>query len=185
MIKVAYYEFKAQQNLYMRISCTLLTITLVLAPATLVAAEPAHQPLFKIERSKNANIVQYDAQIGTDGRLYRNEPVIAYWVRLAEQGQVKELNWIQRKFAFGFETNFHKKTDSATIKMVAEIGQPIEVRHLKGKYRAIVTLEGRPSELKRIFIRAHGKGISVTVEYLEIFGNDLKTDEETYVKIIP
>jgi hypothetical protein len=73
----------------MRISSFLLSIALILAPAILVAAEPEHQSLFRIERSKNANIIQYDAQIGADGKLDKREPIVGYWVRLAEQGQVK------------------------------------------------------------------------------------------------
>ena len=185
LIKSVYNEIKTQQDPIMRTSSFLLTIALILAPAILVAAESEHQSLFKIERSKNANIIQYDAQIGADGKLYKREPIVGYWIRLAEQGQVKELNWIQRQFAFGFDAEYHQKIDSATINMVADIGQPIEVRHLNGKYRAVVKLDGKFSELDRIFIQAHGKGISVTVEYVEIFGNDLKTGEKTYVKIIP
>jgi hypothetical protein len=169
----------------MRIFSVLLTIALILAPAILVAAEPGRQSLFKIERSKNANIIQYDAQIGPDGKLYKREPIIGYWIRLADQGQVQELNWIQRKFAFGFDAEFHQKINSVTINMVADIGQPIEVRHLNGKYRAIVKLDGKFSELDRIFIQSHGKGISVTVDYVEIFANDLKNGEKTYDKIIP
>ena len=160
-------------------------MALILAPAILVAAELESQSLFKIERSKNANIIQYDAQIDPGGKLNKKEPVVGYWIRLAEQGQVKKLSWIQRKFAFGFDAEYHQKIDSATINMVADIGQPIEVRRLNGKYRAIVKLDGKFSELDRIFIQAHSKGISVTVEYVEIFGNDLKTGENTYVKIIP
>jgi hypothetical protein len=169
----------------MRISFVLLVTGLFFSSATLVAAELERQSLFKIERSKNANIIQYDAQIDPCGKLNKKEPVIGYWIRLAEQGQVKKLSWIQRKFAFGFDTEFHRDSNSATINMVADIGQPVQVRYENGKYRAIMEIDGQSSELDRIFIQAHGKGISVTVEYVEIFGNDLKTDEKTYVKIIP
>jgi hypothetical protein len=169
----------------MRISSFFLTIALILAPAILIAAETERQSLFKIERSKNANIIQYDAQFGADGKLNNKEPVIGYWIRLAEQGQVKKLSWVQRKFAFGFDTKFHRDSNSATINMVADIGQPIQVRYENGKYRAIMEIDGQSSELDRIFIQAHGKGISVNVEYVEIFGKDLATGEKTYARIIP
>ena len=69
--------------------------------------------------------------------------------------------------------------------MVADIGQPITVQSVKGKYIATVDLDGTPSQLEKIFIQAHGKGVRVTVEYVEIFGKDLKTGEETYARIIP
>lgn len=169
----------------MRIYLALLTFALMTAPALVCAAQTGPQPLFKIERSKNANIIQYDAQIGSDGKLLKKEPVVGYWIRLAEQGQVKQLSWIQRKFAFGFSAKYHRDSDTATIDMVADIGQPITVKRVEGKYMAVIDFEGQPSQLERIFIQAHGKGISVTVEYVEIFGIDLKSGEPTYGKIIP
>ena len=169
----------------MRIYLALLTFALMTAPALVCAAQTGPQPLFKIERSKNANIIQYDAQIGSDGRLLKKEPVVGYWIRLAEQGQVKQLSWVQRKFAFGFSAKYNRDSDTATIDMVADIGQPITVKRVDGKYMAVIDFEGQPSQLERIFIQAHGKGISVTVEYVEIFGVDLKSGEPTYGKIIP
>jgi hypothetical protein len=41
-----------------------------------------NQPLFIIERSKNSNVVHYDARLTADGELAAEEPVIAYWVML-------------------------------------------------------------------------------------------------------
>ena len=169
----------------MRFYLALLTFALMTAPAVVCAAQTGPQSLFKIERSKNANIIQYDAQIGSDGKLLKKEPVIGYWIRLAEQGQVEQLSWVQRKFAFGFSAKYHRDSDTATIDMVADIGQPITVKRVEGKYMAVIDFEGQPSQLERIFIQAHGKGISVTVEYVEIFGVDLKSGEPTYGKIIP
>ena len=169
----------------MRFYLALLTFSLMTAPAVVCAAQTGPQSLFKIERSKNANIIQYDAQIGSDGKLLRKEPVIGYWIRLAEQGQVQQLSWVQRTFAFGFSAKYHRDSDTATIDMVADIGQPITVKRVEGKYLAVIDFEGQPSQLERIFIQAHGKGISVTVEYVEIFGVDLKSGEPTYGKIIP
>ena len=169
----------------MRITTGLLALALVFAPAFLYAEDPQHQSLFKIERSKNANIIQYDAQIGSNGKLLKKEPVIGYWIRLAEQGQVQELSWIQSTFAYGFKTKYNQANDTATVDMVVDIGRPITVQRMKGKYIATVDLDGTPSQLVRIFIEAHGKGARVTVEYVEIFGTDLKTGEETYARIIP
>ena len=169
----------------MRIYSTLLSFVLLTAPLMLFANQAGQQSLFKIERSKNSNIIQYDAQLGTDGRLLKKEPVVGYWIRHNEQGQIEQLSWIQRKFAFGFSAKYHRDSDSATVDMVADIGQPITVRRVKGKYMAVIDLEGHPSQLEKIYIKAHGKGISVTVEYVEIFGVDLNNGELTYAKIIP
>jgi len=169
----------------MRITSVLLIFALLFAPAILYADDPERQSLFRIERSKNANIIQYDAQIGPDGKLVKKEPVVGYWIRLAEQGQVKELTWVQRTFAFGFKAKYHSASDTATVDMVADIGQPITVRRVNEEYMATVDLDGQASQLEKIFIQAHGKGIKVNVEYVEIFGKDLETGEATYARIIP
>lgn len=167
----------------------LITATLVFilsfAPLMLQAGQMSQEPLFKIERSKNANIIQYDAQIGVDGKLDKKKPVIGYWIRLAEQGQVKQLTRVQRTFAFGFKAKYHQANDSATVDMVADIGQSITVKRVNGHYMAVINLEDGESQLKKIYILAHGKGMSVKVEYVEIFGIDLATGKETYAKITP
>jgi len=169
----------------MRFTTGVLTLALIFAPAILYAKELEHQSLFKIERNKNANIIQYDAQIGQDGRLYKKEPVIGYWIRLAEQGQIKQLTWIQRTFAFGFKAKYHPASDTATMDMVTNIGQPITVRRVDGEYMATVDIEGQPSQLVKMYIQAHGKGIRVKIEYVDVFGKNLETGEETYARIIP
>ena len=169
----------------MRIISGLLFIALICEPVLLQADQWERQSLFRIERSKNANILQYDAQIGPDGKLNKKEPVIVYWVRLAEQGQVKELSWIQRKFAFGFKTVTDRKSGLITLHMAADIGQPIRVQHIDGAYRAMVDIDGNPSQLEKIYIQASKKGMSITVEFVEIYGIDLDTGDETYIRFVP
>jgi len=61
---------------------TLLASTLLCTPLLAQAEELTSHPLFHIERSKNANIVQYDAQVAVDGRLFEKEPIVGYWIRL-------------------------------------------------------------------------------------------------------
>jgi len=149
------------------------------------AAEITRQPLFKIERSKNANIVQYDAQVGPDGKLLKKEPVVAYWIRHNEQGQIEELSWVQRTFAFGVKGKLEKGGESAKLDMVADMGQPIRVIREGDTYRAVAPIEGPMSYLEKMYINATGKGIKVTVHYIEIFGKDMETGKDTYFKFFP
>lgn len=162
-----------------------LTCLLLFTPAFLVAETSARTHLFTIERNTNANVVQYDAQLGTDGRLNTKKPVIVYWVRLAEQGQLDKLNWIQRKFAYGFKVKLDRKSDTATLDMAADIDRPIKVQLINGEYRAITTIDDHSSQVGKIFIHATGKGLSTRVDYIELFGTDLESGNKTYEKIIP
>ena len=81
-----------------KIASTLI-IALVALPA--FADELRQQALFKIERSKNANIVQYDVRVDENGKLAKKKPVIAYWIRPGKEERIRQLNWIQRTFAYG------------------------------------------------------------------------------------
>ena len=162
-----------------------LMFTLFCSPAYLHAAAPDRQALFKIERNQNANIVQYDVQIGVDGKLLKKEPVVGYWVRLAEKGQVQELSWIQKTFAYGFNAKYDRGTDSVKLDMKADIGRPITIRRQGDGYRAMARIEGSESWLEKIFIHATGKGMSTNVDYIELHGDDVKTGDKRYEKIVP
>ena len=164
-----------------------LTAVLVLAlvSTSLYAQDPVIHPLFKIERSKNANIIQYDARSGPDGKLLKNDPIIGYWIRLNEQGQRMDLTWVQKTFAFGFKTRLAKDRQSAEMDMVADLGAPVSVIREGDDYRATIPIEGKTSYLDRIYIKASGKGTKVDVEYVETFGRDMETGEDRYQKIVP
>jgi hypothetical protein len=169
----------------MRSRIALLLVFMICGSESLWAVQPGQQPLFKIERNTNANIIQYDAQIGTDGRLNSKKPVIAYWIRHAEQGQIKELSWIQNKFAYGFSADFNRASDSVTLDMAADLGRPIEVKRNKGVYMAISDINGKPSRLLKIFIHATGKGMSTTVDFIEFHGTNLQNQNVTYERFVP
>jgi hypothetical protein len=164
---------------------TILVLALLGLPLPAQAETPVRQHLFHIERSKNANIVQYDAQVGADGRLFKQNPVIGYWVRLNEQGQEQGLNWIQRTFAYGFDTKLDKGRESAVLLMKADVGQAIKVMRIGDVYRATITIDGAPSFFEKMYIDATRHGLSLDVRYVELFGADIKTGEPRYEKRFP
>ena len=59
-------------------------------------------PLFKIERSKNKNIVQYDACLLQNNNISESHPVHAYWV--LANGKWEELGLVESKEAYGIES---------------------------------------------------------------------------------
>jgi hypothetical protein len=168
-----------------RMTAICLALALLYAPLPVQAETPARQHLFHIERSKNANIVQYDAQVGADGKLFKKEPVVGYWIRLAEQGQVKELSWVQRTFAFGFDTKLDKSRESAGLRMKANVGRKINIVRNGDGYRATVIIDGALSYFEKMFIDASRKGFSLTVRYVELYGEDIQTGEARYEKFVP
>lgn len=162
-----------------------LALALISISTTLLSDPLVREPLFRIERSKNANIIQYDAQIGPDGKLDSKQPIVAYWVRLAEEGQVKPLSWLQRKFAFGFDADYDPVSDSASMEMEVDIGRSITVVRDGDTYRARTTIGRWDAFLDRIYIKAHKHGLLITVEYVDVFGHDVNTGEERFEHFVP
>ncbi len=166
---------------------------LVVAVATMVMLwsvvvqgdEPGRDALFHIERNKNANIIQYDAQLGPDGMLHSKEPVVGYWVRLADQGQIKQLTWLQKKFAYGFKAKLNRAQDTVTLDMAANLGRTIMVRKDGDDYRAISHIDGVPSYIHKIFIHATGQGLSTKVDYIELYGSAIISGDEQYEYFTP
>ena len=157
----------------------------MLFPAQESGKKPDRDALFHIERNKNANIVQYDAQLGPNGLLNPKQAVVAYWVRLSEQGQVKELNWIQSKFAYGFKANLNMDENTVELQMVAIPNRTIMVRLVDSDYRAIAEINGVECYVEKLFIHAAGEGISTKVSYIELYGISVTNNEEQYERFKP
>lgn len=150
---------------------------LVLGVATLCAGFDARaegtrsQPLFVIARSKNANVVHYEARVQRSGRLDRDEPVIAYWVMLAANGRREGLSWLERKFAYGFKASFEPGGDVLRVELTAFSRRALAVRSDEnGIFHAEVAISGRRSRLERIFVASDEGGITPSVRYVDLFG---------------
>ena len=162
-----------------------ILILVILIPVFVHGNEADRDALFHIERNKNANIVQYDARLGTDGLLHPEQPVVAYWVRLAEQGQTRELTWIQRKFAYGFTAKLNKDKNTATLDMAAGLGRTIMVTLDGEDYRAMADINGVTSYVDKLFIHASSEGLSTRVDYIELYGFSVQDRSKQYERFTP
>ena len=143
------------------------------------------QPLFIIERSKNANVVHYDAWLTADGKLDPQEPLIAYWVMSAEDGRREELSWIEKKKAYGFNIKPDPSVKGYKMTLVAAPQQQITVKKEGDAVRAEGVIDGRPAVLEKLYIKASEGLTGPKVDYIELYGKDLKTGAKRYQKIAP
>ena len=169
----------------MRYSSGLLLTAILFVPTVVPADELARDALFHIERSKNANIVQYDAQVGTNGMLHSKEPVVGYWARLAHDGEIKELTWAQRKLAYGFKVKLNKKDNTAKLDMAANLGRSIQIMQNGDDFRAVADIDGVTSYIDKIFIHSTGSGLSTKVEYIDLYGKSIDGQVEHYERFSP
>lgn len=170
----------------------ILACLLMSCPVTADAAEDAvpenkdrEQTLFFIQRSKNANEVHYAARLTAEGKLDRKQPVVAYWLLLAEDGRRAELNFLQRRKAYGFSIAPAPSGETWLMTLVAYPAREITVRQTPDGVQAEILIAGRRSNLEKLYIAATEGKFLPTVNYIELFGRDLEAGEKTYEKIIP
>jgi len=166
---------------------TLLCAVLAMVPAATAVAQSTTHPLFFIERSKNANIVKYDARLDGDGRLRGKSPVEVYWLMFAADSSREDLNWIESKFAYGFDVRRHPADSGAwTLVMRARRDRPVTVRQTADTVRAEVVIGGRSAIFERMYIKSHDRRIGwPKVDYVDLFGRDLETNEPRCERIAP
>ena len=155
------------------------------AKKTEATAHTNTQPLFVIERNTNANIVHYDANLNADGKLDRGNPVIAYWVLLAEDGRRKNLNWLEKKKAYGIKITPDPSRNGYILTLAAAPWIPLSVKKTGDTVRAEAAINGRPAILVKMFIQARARLLGPKVEYVELYGKDLQTGEDCREKITP
>jgi hypothetical protein len=146
--------------------------------------EPTPQRLFHIERNKNTNIVVYDAMVLPDSNLAEDDPVIVYWLKLAEGGHRKDLKGIEKKMAYGFSVE-SREGNRLVIEMKADVGRNLVVDIHEGVYRAFMEIDGRQALLDKIYIFAKETLMLPSVKYLELFGTDVETGDEVYERFEP
>ena len=148
-------------------------------------ARAGTQPLFIITCNRNADVVHYDAQLAADGTLDPKEPVIVYWAMLAQDGRRKDLNWIERKMAYGITIKPDPSADGFEMTIVAAPQRSITVRKVGSSVRAELVIDGRRAVLESMYIDASDGLIGPIVHYVGLHGTDVQTAERRFEKIIP
>jgi hypothetical protein len=126
-------------------------------------------PLFFIERNKNKNYVQYDVRLTKNNDLHASNPVTAYWV--LENGGQEELTLIERKFAYGIDSQEKLEQNKFKVLMVVFKDREIIVEKINGSFRAVVFINGQQSILRKVYIEfKEGLMGLPKVLYIDLFG---------------
>jgi len=142
-----------------------------------------HKTLFYIHRSVNSNTVLYEVNLVSDKTIDPKNPVSVYWLRYAEKGQKRDLNMLERNFAYGVKC-IPAGHGKYTMQFVATKTRQVEIlMDHKGQATAIMDISGRSSRLTKIFVQVAEDGWWPKVDYVEFFGEDVRTKEATYEKM--
>ncbi len=157
------------------------------AKAAVVFPVPAVPRLFYIQRDPNSNTIIYDLNVDKAGQPDAENPVHPYWIKYNERGQKEELNFIQRKFAYGvaakplgnnkFDVRIvaYKKYQLTLMKAVTD-----------NKYHIYGTIAKKLAVITRIFLKIEGGTFWFpNVVYIEIKGTDPETGKEVMERFKP
>jgi hypothetical protein len=153
---------------------------IVLALACTGVPEVHLQPLFSLGRNKNANVVEYAARIGADGKLDDKKPFEAYWLLKAEDGRREALSYLEEQLAYGFSSKARVPGREYTFTMNAFRARPLEVVPHGDGYEVVASLGGVPSRLLRLFVTAEEGGGLPQVKSVELIGESLVDGTPTH-----
>ncbi len=141
----------------------------------------SEQLLFYVQRTPNTNTIVYTLNMDKSGKLNQEEPVQAYWIRYQEQGQVAELNYIQRKYAYGVvSTLTDEKKGSYSVEFVSYSKRKLSlIKSAKGEYHAYTSIKGKTAILNSVFLNIEGGSFWMPrITSVEIKGTDPDTKAE-------
>jgi hypothetical protein len=140
--------------------------------------------LFFIERSKNEHLVQYDVRLTENDDILDSNPVAVYWV--LENGRQRDLNLIQRTFAYGIDSYEKLEKNKFRVVLVALKDREVIVEKMEDSFRAIVAINGKPSVLERVYVESRERLIGLPrVLYIDLFGRNMETGLPVNERIVP
>jgi hypothetical protein len=162
-----------------------LILACVFTPSLAIEDGTRTCPLFTVERSKNANVVQYDIRLTPEGSPDPERPIIAYWLRMAEDGRKRPLKWIEKQLAYGFDARYDSQQDVIFMEMVADTKRSIRVYRHEGLYRAETRIGGRPAFICKIYVKSTETGLMPRVDYIDFYGKDVETGQTRHERHVP
>ena len=143
--------------------------------------------LFYLQRTANTNTIICELNADSRGIPKPDKPVNVYWLLYSAGGTKKELNYIQRNFAYGIDAKAQGNDMYALNFVSYKKRQFILKWHapLK-KYQVFVPINNKEAILQRIFIKVSGGSFWVpNIVYVEFKGIDPVTGKEVIERFKP
>jgi hypothetical protein len=142
--------------------------------------------LFYIQRDPNTNTICYQLNIDKQGKISEKNPVNTFWIRYPEGGIRKELNYLQRKFAYGINSRAIGNA-AYELRSVAYSKLPLYLRRdTRNEYHVYTSIDKKECILSRVFIRIDGGTFwSPNVLYIELKGTEIATGKTIIQRIKP
>lgn len=143
--------------------------------------------LFYLQRTSNINTIVCELNLDNKGQLIEETPVHVFWIRYAEGGMRKELNYIQRVFAYGIITK-PEGNGIFDLHFVSYKKQHFKLMHSAkdNKYHVYANINKKQALLNRFFLKIDGGSFwSPNIIYMEMKGTDPLTGKEMIERFKP
>ncbi|MEI6019722.1 MAG: DUF4833 domain-containing protein [Bacteroidota bacterium] len=139
-----------------------------------------------MQRSFNKNTLIYQLNVNEKNELNESDPISVFWVNYAGKGDLEQLNYIQRKYAYGISVQQidkeKKKYSFHFVSYKKQILYLIETND--NKFHVFSYFNNHLLIVNRIFVQIEGGSFwTPKVKYIEIFGKDPAKNEEVVEKI--
>ncbi len=153
-----------------------LSVMLFFAAAVTLYADSEN--LFVIERSKNANIVRYDANV-VNGEINKDNPIDAYWLLYAKKnGEREELSAFDKK-AYGYKAKYNEANKNFEFVLKAVKEKPMTLSMYNKKAKAVIKINDVDCFLDKVYIQSKDGFAGIpTVYYYELFGKEVATGKD-------
>ena len=156
------------------------------------AGLPRHYPvpcetenlLFYIQRNQNENTVIYELNRDNNGLIHLDLPMVASWIQYSWGGQKKELNYIQSKLAYGYNSiEINRDLIQFNFVSYEKLLFFISKNEKTDRYMVSCKINNELAQLKNIYVYAHEMGVFPDVKFIELYGQNLENDIPVYEKI--
>ena len=131
--------------------------------------------LFFLQRTPNANTIVCELNF-TDGIVDKEDPVHIFWIRYQDKGQFEELNYVQRKFAYGINS---KQIGENKFELNFVSYKKYKMYLMKGadkQFHVFTDINKKQAILTRIYIEIRGGTFwAPNIKYVELTGIDVLT----------
>jgi len=155
---------------------------------------------FIIERSKNKNVVVYEALL-KDGKIDNAKPIDVYWQDIdpayvkanRAKGKLDDrenLNMIENSMAYGCSAKHDdKKPGTYKVNCVAISDKDLTLvgPDDKGEFHVRLAIKGKMCNLVRVFVHSVDRlfGLMPKVEWVEFVGFDIESGELITERVVP
>lgn len=131
--------------------------------------------LFFLQRTPNTNTIVCELNF-TNGIVDKDDPVHVFWIRYQDKGQLEDLNYVQRKFAYGINS---KEIGENKYELNFVSYKKYKMYLMQGadkQFHVFTTINKKQAILTRIFIEIKGGTFwSPNIQYVELTGVDMVT----------